>query len=397
MRDFLRLTIWQTGFRVFFAGAGIWAAISMALWLGVFRFNWQSEFSLGLLDLPASYWHAHEMIYGYAAAVIAGFLLTAVPNWTNTPFTRGRPVVAMVCLWGSARVLGVFGSESMLLAVVCLDTVFLAGLICLITPAILKHGAKRQLAVVTKIGLLALSNCLFAAGALGYVDNGMIMGLYSGFYLVIALILTLSRRVIPVFIASGLNLDTPVRNRSWVDIASLLLFLLFWVVTVFLNFPDISATLALLLVLVHSIRLYDWHVSSIWRWPLLWVLYLAYCFIVLGFAAIGLKLAGLNLPPSFAVHILAIGGIGLITCGMMCRVSLGHTGRDVRNPSKWLGVIFLLLVGAMVARSVMPVFDMSNYQNFMVAAQILWIAAFCGFLIVYLPILVSRRVDGKSG
>jgi uncharacterized protein involved in response to NO len=179
-------------------------------------------------------------------------------------------------------------------------------------------------------------------------------------------------------------------------VSSLLLFLAFFVVEVFLRLPETGAALAALLFLVTTARLVAWHTRGIWHRPLLWSLYLSICFIDLGFLLHALApVAGLS--PYIAIHAFTVGGIGLVTLSMMARVSLGHTGRNVNAPPRSVAAAFGLLVGSALVRIGGPLFDPGHYTAWIFVSQTFWIAAFAVFLVVFLPMLTRPRLDGQPG
>jgi len=211
-----------------------------------------------------------------------------------------------------------------------------------------------------------------------------------------ALIFVMSRRVLPFFIERGVPQDVTLTNRAWLDGASLLLFVGFWIADI--AAPDTLpvAVLAGLLCVLYSIRLVDWYTPGIWRQPLLWVLFLAYVAIIVGFA---FKAAVyiLGVSPFLALHAFTYGGIGLFTLGMMARVTLGHTGRNILEPPATVSWIFGLVVVGSIIRVVLPLLDASHYTLWMVLSQLLWILAFSLFLATFLRMLYQPRIDGQFG
>ena len=240
------------------------------------------------------------------------------------------------------------------------------------------------------------SNALFYLGVFGIVEQGVHWGLYSGLYMVIALLLVMARRVVPFFIEKGTNEGVVVRNWRWVDNTSLVLLLLLWVVDVFTGYRVAAAWIAAALFAVHMVRLAGWYSSSFWNKPLLWVLYVAYAFIVFGFL---LKAAELwsDPMPALYLHAFAYGGIGVMTIGMMARVILGHTGRNVLSPPSALTYMFAILVGGAIVRVVFPLFDSEMYPAWIAVSQLAWVTAFLVFIVVYTPMLLKPRIDGRDG
>lgn len=391
-----RFALFQLGFRIFFLAASVFAVLGTALWTALYSFQWN-----GLpMAYPAMTWHAHEMIFAYALAVIAGFLLTAVKNWTGLQTLQHYPLAGLFGLWLLARCLPFTGLPLSFTAVA--DLLFLIGLLGAVARPILRVKQGKQAGIIAKIGLLLVANTLFYLGLLGYWPLGTVLGLYLGFYLVIALILTMGRRVIPFFIEKGLGVPFAATNYRWLDRASLILFLSFalldlaWMSTGNQLLAYMLAGLALIQVFLHSLRLRGWYHPLIWHKPLLWVLYLAYVWLVLGFALKFISLVW-GSSPWLAVHAFAYGGMGMMTLGMMARVSLGHTGREVANPPAVVGVLFAILALGAGIRVFMVWWLPDAQAIWILAAQFLWMAAFAGMLWVYLPIWWRPRVDGLAG
>ena len=386
--------LFELGFRPFFLLAGLFAVIAMGLWFLVYRGYWPG---IGALSREGMSWHGHEMIYGYALAVVAGFLLTAVRNWTGVDTARGWRLASIALCWALGRIAFLAPGEAGLWLAALGDGLFLV----LFTAALLRPIARvrqwKQLGILSKLVLLLFADALYYAGVFGYLSDGVQWGLFSGLYLILALIFVMARRVIPFFIERGVDEEIELTNWLWLDIASLALFLAWAVVDVF--FPgqhDLLGMLSLALVALHGTRLVQWHAIGIWRKPLLWSLYLGYAWLVLGFALTALSAWG-GLSAFLALHAFAVGGIGLTTLGMMSRVALGHTGRNVFEPPALLGPLFALLSLAALARVFAPILMPGAYRFWIVVAQWLWMSAFAGFVFHYLPVLIRPRVDGRPG
>lgn len=382
--------ILNLGFRPFFAGAALFSVLSMLAWTGVYALGWQWQPSL-----PVVTWHAHEMVYGYGMAVIAGFLLTAVRNWTGVQTLHGIPLLLLFLLWLAARVL-LAGGEDLLVWAALADGLFGLLLLAALAWPVFKVRQFKQLGILSKILLLVFANLLFYAGVLQILPWGVQAGLYSGVYLIMALILVMSRRVLPFFIERGVSQPVTLINRSWLDMASLLLFLGFWIADIVEPDSMLVAWLAGVLCLLHAVRLAGWYAAGIREQALLWVLYVAYAVMVIGF---GLKAAVyvFGISPFLPLHAFTYGGIGLFTIGMMTRVTLGHTGRNILEPPAAMPWMFMLLLAGVVIRVVFPLLDDSRYPLWMGLSQLLWIAAFGVFLFTCLPMLVRPRIDGQLG
>ncbi len=340
-------------------------------------------------------WHAHEMIYGYSLAVISGFLLTAVKNWTGVQTLYGPGLSGLFILWVTTRILFLFGTSFIFIAAV-FEMVFMLCLISAIAYPIFKTRKWKQTAILSKIILLTIGNGLFYLGAAGLIDQGIYWGIYGGLLLIIALILTLGRRVIPMFIERGVGYPVQLVNHKWIDRSSLVLLLAFFIVFVFIGNKQISAIISLALFCITTIRLFGWHTPGIWKKPLLWSLFVAFIFIDVGFLLFAASNL-LNIPPMLAFHAFSYGGVGIVTLGMMSRVSLGHTGRDIQSPPKVLTLSFILLVVGGICRVFLPIFDMSHYVTLILLSQILWAIAYLIFAIAYASILIKPRIDGQFG
>ena len=385
----------QLGFRPFFASAMMIGVFGILAWMILYFTGW----TLPAIQYPTIQWHAHEMIFGYGTALAAGFLLTAIRNWTGLQTIKNRPLLALFLLWTTARILPFILPYPMLWLLALIDLSFNLFLAIATTLPIYKANQWNNSAFPGKMILLLIANTLFYLGLLGIWPVGLHIGLYAGFYIIIALIFTLGRRVIPFFIQSGVDYEFIAKNWKWLDISNLFLFLFFAIADIADNFyviPYITSLLAAALLILNSIRLYGWYTHGIWRKTLLWSLYIGYAWLVFGFFLKAL-MEFFPISPFLAIHAFAYGGVGLITIGMMARVSLGHTGRNVFEPPKILRWVYSLLAIGAVFRVIFPLFNMSLYQWWIGIAQGLWIVAFTILLFTYLPMLIKPRVDGRAG
>ena len=382
-----RFALLYLGFRPFFLGAGLWAVIGVLLWLGIYALGWR----LPLAGLSPTLWHAHEMVFGYAVAVIAGFLLTSVKNWTNQQTWNGARLAALVLLWAAARVLFALGGPDMLTAATIINALFLLGLFVAIGLPVARARQWNQLPVIIIPALL------FIAQLLVILAPAPRTGIYAGLFLVVLLIFIMGRRVIPFFIERGVDEAASIRNPPALDIACIATYLIYAVAEFTAPVSPWTALFAWFAAVAHGVRLYLWYTPGGGRKPLLWVLWLGYAFLVLGLVMRAMA-AFWWTNPFLGLHALTYGGIGLITLGMMARVSLGHTGRNVFEPPKPIGWMFALLAAGTVVRVLMPlVLPASYYGSLIIASQLLWIAAFALFVAFYGPMLVLRRIDGRYG
>ena len=384
--------ILRLGFRPFFLAAGIFSIVSMAIWLANYVFSVEFAFS----GIPPHLWHAHEMIFGYAMAVVAGFLLTAIKNWTGVEVLRGKALGLLFILWLVARLMPLSGFIWPVTVLATIDVSFLFVLTVVCLRPVLKVKQYKQAGIISKLFLLMLCNLVYYLGLAGVISDGVQWGLYSALYMLMGLIFVMLRRVMPMFIKNGIDGDVALKNRAWVDHSSMGLLVCLWISDVFTGHDGFTAVLAVLLTLLHSLRLYGWYTSKIWPKPLVWILVVAYAFLILGFALKALSIAS-GISPFLSVHAFTAGGVGLLTIGMMSRVSLGHTGRNVFEPPSIILWCFAVLLLSVIVRVLFPLFDTELYIYWVGISQALWITAFAIFVYVYAPMLLNARVDGRDG
>ena len=381
----------QTGFRIFFLGAAAYAVLSMAFWF-VFYVAGGNIF----VAMPLTVWHGHEMIFGFTMAVVAGFLLTAVINWTGLPTLSGRPLLILFLFWAAARVFAFMPASFPLWPMALCDTAFLVFLSGAVMRPIIAARQWRQSAVFSKL-ILVLSSGVVFYGALFHADLKVERkALRFAVYMVVSLIFTISRRVLPFFIERGAGYPVTLRNSRTLDLASLVFLIAFSIIDVFWNFPVVVAVLCALLVVVHTLRLSGWYTPGIWRKPLLWVLFAGYAFLIMGFF-LKIPAAIYHRPDDSALHALTAGGIGIFTLGMMARVAWGHTGRNIAQAPRQLPFIFVPLIAGAMIRVFPPILDGSKYALWIASGQILWMLAFGLYLFFYFRILISSRPDGRWG
>ena len=376
-----RFSLFALGFRPFFLLAGLAALLLMANWVSGF-INGESISTF----YPATSWHSHEMIYGYAVAVIAGFLLTSVRNWTGVQTATHGRLILLALLWLAGRLLPLmrFASERWLAVV---DLAFLPILALAIAYPIVRVRQWRNLVFVPLLLLLATGNVLFHAGLVNWLVDGVSLGIQMGLAVVILLIVIMAGRVVGFFIERGLG--ESVRQWRWAEVLAIGASAVYLIAQFFLQGQPL-AVIAWIAALGHLARLVAWHRPALWRVPLLWVLYLGYAWVLLGFVLFGL--APLDLPGgSVAIHAFTAGAIGTMTLGMMARVSLGHTGREMQ--SRRLTDLAFLLINLAAATLAAPAMLLTAIK----LAGVLWALAFTLFLIVYAPMLMRARVDGRPG
>ena len=376
------------GFRVFFALAGLSALVLIVLWNAIFKgtLNVANYFS-------HSNWHAHEMLLGYSVAVIAGFLLTAVKNWTGKPTLTGDKLAGLALLWLYGRILPFYAGLLPDTLIAAVDFAFLPLLAYYISLPIMQAKHFKSLIFIGLLLLLMLGNGLIHAESLGLCQHTASTGIQLVVATIIILILILAGRVFPFFTERGLSgtliIRNPLLDALSIGSAVAVFGLQLWAVS-----GTALALTAVFAVVANSARVAGWYVQRIWYVPLLWILYLGYGWIILGFVLTALS-AYAWVSPSLALHAFTLGGIGVLTLGMMARVSLGHTGRALRA-SNAMAVAFVLINLAALLRVLVPIVLPNGYNIVIYGSTLSWLAAFALFMFVYAPILTAPRIDGQE-
>jgi len=383
------MTFFALGFRPFFLFAGLAAVVLVGLWLLIYR---------GVLPAPAYYgaiaWHGHEMLFGYTVAVVAGFLLTAVKNWTGIQTPRYWLLAGLSLLWLSGRVVPLLGDWVPGWLVALVDFSFLPFLALGLAFPLFKSRQLNNIPFVFVLLALAVANGLFHLQMLGLTENTLQAGIRLAVGLIVLLLAVMGGRVIPFFIERGLP---GVKNYTWpwlerLAIGSMLLFVLGN-----LFFPDTKVTIAITFAaaVIHIGRVAGWYHHRIWSVSLLWVLFIGYAWVGLGLLLHGLAAIG-SLNPMLALHAFTVGGVGVLTLGMMARVAIGHTGRMMKAHSVMSWAFAFVTVSAVV-RVILPIFLPAYYQRWIDVAGVLWLMAFVPFVMIYYPMLTKPRVDGQEG
>ncbi len=386
-------SVFEIPFRPFFILAAISSLFYMTIWTLFYSFKLPLNFE----NISPTMWHAHEMLFGYTLAVIAGFLLTVEKYWLGKNIDQRTILIILVILWIAARV-----SISLTLITdipyeigAIFDCLFLIILTIRVSYPIISARAWDKMALVAHIAIIAVANIVFYLGLFGFITDGQHLGVYSALYLIISIILLMGRRMIPIFIRNGIGFKFEPKNWRVIDILSMVFFVAFFILDLFFTSPKAVSIVSGILVLIYSIRLYGWYSNKIWSKPLLWVLFVGYSWIAIGFALEFLSLF-FNISSFLSLHSFTYGGIGIMTLGFMSRVVLGHTGRNVFDPPKILFWIFSILFAGAIVRVFFPLIDIANYQTWIAASQILWIVSFLIFAVVYLPMLFSPGIEKKT-
>ena len=339
-------------------------------------------------------WHSHEMVFGYASAVIAGFLLTAVRNWTGMQTPAGAGLAALSALWLAGRIVPFVPDAFPRWLIALADLLFLPALAVSLAIPLLRSGQKRNLFFIPLLGAFALADLLVHLEVVGFAYGSARAGVFLGLDLIILLIVIMGGRVIPFFTERALTDVSPRRWQwiEWLSIASVIAFLL---ADIFLPGSILLGVMAGLAAGSNGLRLIGWYTEKLWSVPLLWVLHLGYAWIVAGFCLKALAAVSL-VPPQLTIHAFTVGGIGVLTLGMMARVSLGHTGRPLRA-AKPVAFAFILINLAAALRGIFPIIFPYWLPQLVALSGGLWILSFLIFLAIYTPILIRPRVDGRPG
>ncbi|UBH28547.1 NnrS family protein [Aeromonas enteropelogenes] len=385
------LPLFRLGFRPFFLLGALFSTLAMLGWIGQLN-GWLSMPCIG----NPVWWHAHEMLFGFGAAIVAGFLLTAVQNWTDHPGVRSWPLALVVSLWALPRLLLPWlGEENTLLMMA--DLAWLPLCAWFLAKPIIIIRQWRNLFFVPLLLVLTLLNgtSWIWHGEWAPLEHLLI----TTVLLFTTLIAVMGGRVIPFFTARATGLDKAV-PLVWLErgaLASLWLLLLIWLLLP--NQWTTSAYMTPLYIVAASLHLWRqlrWRLPTTLGHPLLWSLHLAYLFIPLGLLALAAQAAGMSITLSLASHLLSAGCLGTMILGMIARVSLGHSGRALQVGRRIRSAFVLIIVAALL-RVLVPLLWPAYTLHGWNLSGLAWSLAYGLFVWVYAPILTSPRADGRPG
>lgn len=380
-----RFALFNLGFRPFYLLAGTLAAVSVPLWLA----QYSGVLSTGS-HLGGFAWHAHEMVFGFAAAVIAGFLFTAARNWTNLPTPMGGPLAALALLWLAGRVLVYTGPAPIAAAV---DVAFLPAVAIALWFPLYRSG-NRNLFFVGLLLLFALANLAFHLAHAGWFPLPAHAQIRFALYLVVLIVTIMGGRVIPLFTGNALR-HARVRVSGALDRAVIALTVL--ALASDLTFPGAALTglICLSAAVAHGARLWRWDPFATRGAPIVWILHLSYAWIPVGFLLLALSSLGAA-QASLAAHAFGVGAVGGMILGMMTRTARGHSGRPLQAGPLEVAAYALVQIAAVIRVFGTLLFP-DAYVPLLVTAGMCWSAAFTLYLIVYVPILTQPRIDGRPG
>jgi uncharacterized protein involved in response to NO len=378
--------LWGRGFRPFFLLAAAYSVFCLLAWGG---------FLGGFVGRPSYFpdptlWHAHEMLYGFTMAVVAGFLLTAVANWTGWAPVRHFHLFFLCCLWGLGRVALNMSQMPYHLAIL-IEGLFIPALaISLLVPLYKSRNVRNFI-------FLFLLGGLFVADMAFMVLQDLRI-LHVTLLFILMMVSVVGGRIIPAFTVAALRQrgqDVRVTDQKQLD--SLCLLSLLGLMLSFISYSEagaIPAGVAYLAAFLHGLRLRHYHSRRSLVDPLLWILHAGYLWLVVGLFLLGVALGG-HLQLSVALHALTVGAIGSLTLGMMCRVALGHTGRALLC-SRATVLSFWLIQLAAAVRVLGPLLWPELYLQWIEGATLLWSACFILYLVVFTPLLLRTRPDGQT-
>ncbi|MGC2857516.1 NnrS family protein [Novispirillum sp. DQ9] len=388
------------GFRPFFLLAGLHAAGALALWalwLGIHQAG-------GLVDAvtlapPPFQWHAHEMLFGFATAAVAGFLLTAVPNWTGTAPIQGWRLGLLVAAWLAGRAAVWFSAGLPAPLVLAVDAAFLPLLAAMQGPAIVRAGKPRNLVFVALLLALAAANVLSHLGMMDVLDGGPQAGQRLAVGVLVVMMTVIGGRVTPAFTGNWLRARgvEPGATPAWLNAAAIATAVA-WGIGDAVAAPDaLRGAVAALAAVATFARLATWRGWLTAREPLLWVLHLGGLWLGLGFALNAAHLLGADaVPAGAALHAFTAGAAGTLILGVMSRATLGHTGRAL-TADRLLTAAFVLVALAAAFRVLAPIFAPQWYLGAMVTGGVLWVAGYGLFVVRFAPMLTAPRADGRPG
>lgn len=386
-----KLPLFRLAFRPLFLFGTLFSVIALVLW-GLFL----TSPTIALQPYGGwLWWHGHEMLFGFVCAIIVGFLLTAVQNWTGIPGLSGWPLAGLFSVWLLARLLMLFPLlPGVLIAII--DVLFLPLAALVLARPVIASRNQRNLVFVPLLLLLAYTN----AGSHYPIisSQGFALQWTLSTILTITLIMSvLGGRVIPFFTANATRTEKPqpLMALEVIAIGSVLLPLLYSLFTLDIAPNNGIGISFLIAVLAHTLRFARWQSWRTLDNPLLWSLHLAYLFIIAGFALLTAYHFGYAIPLTTALHGLTVGGMGLLILAMISRVSLGHTGRML-IVNRWIAISYAVLALAAIAR-LCAFFAPAFTIHLHVASIAAWVLGYLIFAVIYWPVLTQPRIDGRPG
>jgi uncharacterized protein involved in response to NO len=378
----------EKGFRPFFLVGAAFAILAVPLWLVALKGGIQPGGAFGALQ-----WHAHEMLFGFSTAIIAGFLLTAVGNWSGRETVTGWPLAALAVLWVLGRAALFFASDLPRLVPLLLDVSFLPLLSLACGRALLASKNRRNYGFLGLLFGLALANAAAHLYALRGDLEVVRLAHRFALNLILVMLVAMTGRVLPMFTRNATRLSW-IRPLPLLERASLLSVVALALCDLVPSANALSVALAAMATVLLLARMRFWGTWKVWRLPLLWILHVGTLFIPVGLALRVVSTFVPSVPQSSGLHALTAGAIGSLTLGMMARVSLGHTARML-VPARSASWAMASVVCAALVRVGAPFLSGALYLEALSVASALWSCAFLLFLVGYLKILLSPRADAR--
>ncbi|MBY5838555.1 NnrS family protein [Rhizobium leguminosarum] len=377
------LVLFSYGFRPFFLAAALWAILSMLLWTSFLTMGLPVATEYGTL-----YWHAHEMLFGFAPAILAGFLLTAIPNWTGRLPIAGRPLIALFSLWCAGRIAMLASGSVGVTAAAVVDGLFLPVMLVLCTREVAAGRKWKDLKVIAGLLVLSLANICFQLQVVQGGSPELSIRLGLGAY--VLLVTIVGGRILPSFTRNWINqfgrTDFPVPYNRF-DAATIIIGALSLGLWSILPESVWSGLFGLAAAVLNIIRLVRWRGWGTWPEPIVFVLHAAFAFVPFGFAAIALQAAGL--PELAVLHVFAIGSISLMMLAVMTRASRGHTGRKLKS-APVTNISYVVLAAVALVRPAAELLPEYSTPILFVAAAG-WTAAFSLFIFEHASMLCIGR------
>jgi len=383
----------RLAFRPLFLLGSLFSATAIAWWTFFWLYPTQWVPYGGLI-----WWHGHEMLFGFGIAIVTGFLLTAVKTWAGVNGLRGKLLAVFVSLWILARFLISFADTVPAIIIAAVDIAYLVFAAIAMAYPVVKVKQWRNLIFVPILLILALLNYLSHWAVISEQPALAMRSLHATIMLFSLIIAILGGRVIPAFTANGTG-KPKQPTLIWIEVSAIVSILTL-VVIGFIGFDEIEPKLlfavSITAALTNGFRFARWGIQHTWSVPLLWSLHLAFVFVPIGFVLLALHAVGLLDNISAALHSFTVGSIGGMILAMISRVTLGHTGRPLK-PHGLMTAAFVLILLSATLRMVIPAW-MPNYYSWGVGlAGLFWVMAYLFYFIIYVPMLVTTRADGRPG
>jgi uncharacterized protein involved in response to NO len=386
--------LFASGFRPFFLLAGAYGALALLAWLA----HLDGYIQLGG-PAGAMAWHGHEMLFGFGTAVLGGFLLTAVPNWTGGSALHGGPLMLLALAWGAGRIALWAAAAIPASLTAVMDLVFLPSLALAVAPALVSAGNNRNLLFLIVPTALFGCNLAYHLDALGLVADAAFRGQIVALDLFALMIAIVGGRIVPAFTRNALGLagdQSGIPARPRIDAAAIVSVALVVLADAGGGTDPVIGALALAAAVLNAVRLAGWRTGRTLDKPILAVLHLGYGWLIAGLFAKGIAASWGVIPATTALHALGIGAVGTMTLAVMSRAALGHTGRPLVAAPLTIAAYLLVSAAALIRILVPPLMPELGPGAFAVSG-LLWSLAFLCFLVVYAPILIRPRRDGQPG